>query len=420
MNPQSHKTLTEAEDWTFRTADTNALTHGIHPYPAKMIPQIAHRLIEKYGNPNTVLFDPYCGSGTTLLEGMLAGAIAIGTDLNPLARLIARVKTTPLDIAELDKEIRQFPTEAPNRAIQIPDIPNIDYWFSQSSQRDLAAIRQHIENLSGNNIADVFRVAFSSTVRKSSWTRNSEFKLYRVSPRQMNSHNAKPFEMMKHSLSDLRNSLHSLNAVLTDKISIPKVYGFNSVTELPADVISPGSIDLVVTSPPYGDSRTTVAYGQFSRLSSQWLGYAEAGKVDSLLMGGNVIANQTFFGIDVLDTAISCIASLDKKRAREVASFFEDYRSSIRNVAREMKVGSHACYVVGNRTVKGYKVPTVQTTALFFEENGFETIDICTRDIPNKRMPSANSPSNIRGRVGQTINTEQIVICKKTRNIATI
>ena len=77
------------ESWDFRKADTKRLTHGIHPYPAMMIPQVAARLIHLHGFAGGLLFDPYCGTGTSLLEAQLAGMNAVGTDLNPLARLIA-------------------------------------------------------------------------------------------------------------------------------------------------------------------------------------------------------------------------------------------------------------------------------------------------------------------------------------------
>ena len=96
-----------------------------------------------------------------------------------------------------------------------------------------------------------------------------------------------------------------------------------------------------------------------------------------------------------------------------MASFFEDYRLSIRNVAATVRKGGHACYVVGNRTVKGREVPTAEATAAFFEASGFVTVETCTRNIPNKRMPSVNSPSNVPGQVGKTMTTEKIVICRK-------
>ena len=88
--------------WDFRDSDTKELTHCFHAYPAMMIPQIPRRLLQKYGSSAKTLFDPYCGSGTSLVEANVKGINAIGTDLNPLARLIAKTKTTPIDIQTLN------------------------------------------------------------------------------------------------------------------------------------------------------------------------------------------------------------------------------------------------------------------------------------------------------------------------------
>ncbi len=402
-----------ADDWTYRTANTKQITHGIHPYPAMMIPQVARRLMDIYGREDGVLFDPYCGSGTTLLEGMLAGMDAAGTDLNPLARLIATVKTTPVNVGELDKEIARFPASAPSTDLTILAVTNIDYWFSAGVQRDLAAIRQHIDRIDNPAIANVFRVAFSLTVREASWTRKSEFKLYRIPDTQMGKHNPAPFTFMVQALANIRSALQALKRATPSKTVLPAVHEFNTVAGVTSNGIAPGSVNLVVTSPPYGDSMTTVAYGQFSRLASQWLGFADASRVDAMLMGGRRLDQVTQFGFRKLDGVIARIAEIDERRACEVASFFEDYRASIGHVAALVARGGYACYVVGNRTVKGCVVPTAEVTANFFEKNGFTTTAVYTRYIPNKRIPAVNSPSNVPGEIGKTMTTEQIVICRK-------
>ena len=85
-------------NWDFRTDDTKLSNHGFHTYPAMMIPQIARKLIELYGKEAKVLFDPFVGSGTSILEAKIHEnfEIAYGIDINPLARLIAKVKATPI------------------------------------------------------------------------------------------------------------------------------------------------------------------------------------------------------------------------------------------------------------------------------------------------------------------------------------
>ena len=83
------------------------MTHGLHPYPAGMIPQIARRLIEKYSNRDDVVLDPFCGSGGVLVEATLLDRKSFGIDINPLACLLARVKTTPIDPKRLIEEWRR-------------------------------------------------------------------------------------------------------------------------------------------------------------------------------------------------------------------------------------------------------------------------------------------------------------------------
>jgi len=406
-----------ADDWTYRRADTKQITHGIHPYPAMMIPQVARRRIATYGCYGAVLFDPYCGSGTTLLAGFLAGMNAVGTDLNPLARLIARVKTTPLDIDALDNEAAHLPVFSSSAELPTPPITNpvtnIDYWFAASAQHDLAALRLHIDAIGNPVLADALRVAFALTVREASWTRKSEFKLCRMLRSQMARHKPQPLVFMAQATTNVRRALQALNAVAPAATPLPAVHQFNTVHGVPADTLAPESVDLVVTSPPYGDSKTTVAYGQFSRLASQWLGFADASRIDTMLMGGGKLKRVAKFGFPKLDDTIARIAEIDERRACEVASFFADYQASISHVATRVARGGHACYVVGNRTVKSCVIPTAEATAAFFESNGFTTEAMCTRNIPNKRMPAANSPSNVRGAIGKTMTTEKIVICRK-------
>ena len=99
----------EYEDWTFAGKDTKYLTHGFHPYPARMIPLIAKRIIEKYATHiDDVILDPFCGSGTVLVEAVVHDKHAIGFDINPLAVLIAKTKTTPIDPKKLEEETRKL------------------------------------------------------------------------------------------------------------------------------------------------------------------------------------------------------------------------------------------------------------------------------------------------------------------------
>lgn len=128
------------ESWDFRKANTKEHTHCFHSYPAMMIPQVARRILELYGKKSKILFDPYFGTGTSLVEANIKGINAIGTDINPLARLIAMTKTTKIDIQVLDLFLQDFINYFFSinfhldriKSVVIPEIKNLDFWFSKT------------------------------------------------------------------------------------------------------------------------------------------------------------------------------------------------------------------------------------------------------------------------------------------------
>jgi len=403
--------------WDFIGANTKTFTHCFHNYPAMMIPQIAERLISKYGKNAVLLFDPYCGTGTSLLESNLKNINAVGTDLNPLARLIASAKTTKINLQVLDLYLKEFSDylfsilfDINRINAVIPTVKNIDYWFSQSVKEKLALIKKFICNISDSSIADFFKVAFSETVRESSWTRNSEFKLFRMTGEQMQKFNPDVFGLIQNKLARNKKGLKELIEKNSNQ-AVSQIFDFNTVEKI--EHIDIESVDIIVTSPPYGDSRTTVAYGQFSRLANEWLDIEDAAQIDGKLMGGTKSEKKYSFDFDLLNRAVQQIADEDEKRAKEVNAFYYDYEKSVENVAKTVKKGGYSCYVVGNRKVKGIVLPTDEITKFLFENQGFEHIETVIRNIPNKRMPSKNSPTNIAGKLDTTMNNEYIVVMRK-------
>lgn len=402
--------------WDFQTENVKRDTHCFHNYPAMMIPQIAERLIREYGKGAKSLFDPYCGTGTSLVEANLCGINAFGSDLNPLARLIAKTKTSKLCVKELEAYVQSLHNYLLSVNFgkicypqNIPQFKNIDYWFLPQTISELAIIKQFIDTIENNRIKDFFLIAFSETVRESSLTRNGEFKLYRMTEEQVKKFKPDVFSMLLSKVNRNKKGLESFLKKTNSFNSQVYVFEFDSSQEV---TLEDESVDLVVTSPPYGDSKTTVAYGQFSRLSSQWLGFEEADNLDSRLMGG---APKEIFptGFQLLDATIQQIASIDEKRAREVYSFYVDYIKSISNVANVIKRGGYACYVVGNRRVKDITLLTDEFTKSIFEQFEFEHKYTFIRNIPNKRMPRKNSPTNETGKTATTINNEYIVVMNK-------
>jgi tRNA G10 N-methylase Trm11 len=403
--------------WDFRTANVKEYTHCFHNYPAMMIPQIANRLINLYGKKAKNLFDPYCGTGTSLVEANLNGIEAIGTDLNPMARLIAEAKTNVIELQILDLYLKEFNDfllslnfgiEKYNNIIA-PDFKNIDFWFDKKTKEKLSNIKYFINKIKDERVKKFFKVAFSETVRESSLTRNSEFKLYRMSEKQRERFNPDVFGRINNKL--VRNRIGLKNYIAAKTINTKtNIYDLNSSESI--EKIDNESIDIVVTSPPYGDSRTTVAYGQFSRLSNQWLDIENASQIDNELMGGKAKPVKEI-GVKIIDETINMILLKDEKRAKDVYSFYEDYSKSIANVSSVIKKKGYACYVVGNRRVKDTTLPTDEITKCLFQEYGFKHKNTFIRNIPNKRMPSKNSPTNETGKKTTTMNNEYIVIMQK-------
>jgi site-specific DNA-methyltransferase (cytosine-N4-specific) len=396
--------------WDFKESNTKEYTHCIHTYPAMMIPQIARRLIYLYGKEAKTLLDPFMGSGTSLVEASLLPRIkkAYGFDLNPLAYLISKVKTTPIK-AELLEEQLKLICEIQGKA-ESPNFKNIEFWFKPEVIEKLALIKSNIKKIEDKNIKDFFLVCFSETVRNVSNTRNREFKLYRMEKDKLEKHKPDVLSEFQKIAKNNINGMREYFKARTETKTFPN--NSSSMNELP---LENESIDIIVTSPPYGDSRTTVAYGQFSRLALQWLDYEDVASLDNKLLGGKATRDlEVKINSPTLKIIIDKVKEIDSKRAKEVLSFYEDFDKVIIQLNRVMAKGGYVCFVVGNRTVKGINIPTDKIMSEMFMAHGkYKYIETHTRAIPNKRMPSLNSPSNKIGEKVTTMCNEFIFVLQK-------
>ncbi len=416
--------------WDFKTAYTKYSNHGFHTYPAMMIPQIARRLIETYGKNASIILDPFMGSGTALLEAKLHPQFkkAYGIDINPLALLISKAKTTPINPELLWKEYNklihqcfedQKSANFKQKNFETPNFFNLDFWFKPEVSRDLAIIKKNIESIhlqdkkAEEDIKNFFLVAFSETVRDVSNTRNREYKLYRMSPEMLKKHNPNALQLFREQLKSNTERMEEYFKEQNKKCEV------NILAEDSRSIksIPDKSVDLIVTSPPYGDSGTTVAYGQFSRLGLQWLGYDKETvlNIDKVSLGGIPTKDLTNgLHSPTLKKIIAQISEQDPKRARDVLSFYIDFDKCVKELHRVTKDGAFLCFVVGNRTVKGIQIPTDDIIVeLFQAKNHYRHVNTFIRNIPHKRMPKLNSPTNVSGNHAVTMNEEWIIILEK-------
>ncbi len=454
--------------WDFKEDDTREYTHGIHSYPAMMVCPISRNIIKimKGIMPISSLFDPFSGSGTVLVEGLLSGIPnVVGNDINPLALFLAKVKTTQLDISMLqsatnklldsirsryEQYILQIDSvddvltnayeldltakhgwgdnaphylteycEKNNVDINIPSFKNIGYWFKPRVILLLQIIKDEINKIEDKNMRNFAFVAFSESIRLVSNRRNGEFKMFRMPPVKV----AKFVpDVIKEFSTILQRNIEKMNAFVeacSDTGTNSKVTIFQNNATVLQDVPNE-SIDLVVTSPPYGDSRTTVAYGEYSRLSLQWLGIDNLSEkeimgIDKSLMGGAKFRNGFEYTIpsQSLRESLFRIKDKDLERAGDVYSFYNDLKNSIKAVSKKTKIGGYHFWVVGNRTVKGELLKTDVIITEIADSYGLEHVYTIDRNIINKVMPSLNSPTNESGVKAETMTNEHIVVLRK-------
>ncbi|MBE6546083.1 MAG: DNA methylase [Ruminococcaceae bacterium] len=457
-----------ADYWDFRDDDTHGYTHGIHSYPAMMVSPISKNIIDivKQFKQVDSLFDPFAGSGTVLVEGMLADIpIIAGNDINPLALLLSKVKTTPIDRTELQNEYIELKNcldtlyhkydflihfvddymvkikgldltakdgwgcDAPiyldefyqeyQLPLKAPTFKNIGYWFRPRVIFELTLIKNAIAETSNKDIRDFFSVAMSEMIRLVSNRRNGEFKMFRMTPEKVAKFNPdtkqefiKILERNIDKMSDFTDAYDYLSVA-------PQVTIFREdackLESVPTD-----TYDLIVTSPPYGDSRTTVAYGEYSRLSMQWLDIFELTEkeimgVDRTLMGGRKYRNGFEYTVKstVLRDILDRIKDIDLERAGDVFSFYNDLEQSIAAIAEKTKKDGYQFWVVANRTVKGEVIPTDKIIEEIAQNYGLQYVYTIDRNIVNKVMPSANSPTNEVGKTSSTMTVEHIVVLRK-------
>jgi hypothetical protein len=135
-------------DWNFAQRSKAHDIEGIHPYPAKFIGDIPRLLIEKLPLPaGAVVLDPFCGSGTALVEAQRAGIPSVGIDLNPIACLITRVKTSPLCPGFADASLEVVARARAITSVRIPYIPNLDHWFKPEIQTAVGALTESISHI---------------------------------------------------------------------------------------------------------------------------------------------------------------------------------------------------------------------------------------------------------------------------------
>jgi DNA modification methylase len=243
-------------------AEVNRWTHGFHTYPAGLHPDGAGLLVEAF--PGRSMLDPFCGGGTTLVEGMAAGRRCVGRDISPVAVRVAKSRTALVDDERLTRfrsRARKM-TELARQATERPpsDIYGaVEQWYAPHAIVELESLRKGLQE-SPEEIRPLLETAFSSILVKTSW-RQSDTSTRRVKHRRPKGTTAILFHKKTRELA---RRLVALREAVPESTSRPDIR-FSDARSLS---IGP-PVDLVLTSPPYP---STYDYLPMQHLRSIWFG----------------------------------------------------------------------------------------------------------------------------------------------------
>lgn len=420
-------------DWTFPDAETQYLTHGLQKYPARMIPQIPSTLLDYFLDEGIlsegdVVYDPFMGSGTTTAEARLHGLHAKGNDINPFACTISSVKSTPIDPEPLAAswdahrdEFRRrvesiatdYDADDENPPVETPEVR--DGWFPEPQLHQLVGLKEEIDRIEDDypdGVSDFYRVSLAGITRNVSYQRNGEFKRYRIPEDDRQSHTPDVWSLFTAAVTDNIPRIEGFyNAV--DQSQTTEIWNRDSRTA--SDFLGSDAVDAIITSPPYGDHGTTVAYGQFSQdpaIVSDDVSYDAMKAVDKDGLGGRPNIDRLDELEDVSETLSETLDTLAENdgRHRDAVNFFKDYFDVMTETETVLKSGAPIVWVVANRTMSRVNIPLHLITKELCEHLGFTFVDNIPREIPNTTMPTKNAPENIPGHTDELMANENIII----------
>ena len=238
-------------------------THWLHWYPAKMFHRIPRQILQAVPPATSnVLLDPFCGSGTVLLEGAISGYQVIGIDVNPIARLISRVKTTPIAPKRLRRYRAGVFARVRSDNFMPPPDPVLDYWFKPEARAALARLARAVDPIKAQEVRDFYRVTLSSIIRRVSLADPAIAPPVRLNTKRA----ARATHRYRQALDfasalttsdvyDLFGDVLSRNldrmARLDHCDDCGSAVVLDSGLHAAATGLSPSSVDLIVTSPPY-------------------------------------------------------------------------------------------------------------------------------------------------------------------------
>lgn len=389
--------------FNINTSKVTEYTHGFHKYPAKFIPQIPRWALNRYLNKanNNIVLDPFCGSGTTIVETLLQGHSGFGVDIDPLSVLISKVKTTPLNIEELNKEIIKLEQSILDEAPPIfkPACETIEHWFKKEYIPILSRIRDIIDNIENKDIKDLFLICFSSILRRVSNADDQSQKAYVSHTKIKDAEHPLPIFLNQIKYYQERITQFSLDIDVKVKSQIKHGSCINDLSLLTEKNL----FDLAIASPPYIKAIDYI-YNQMVELF--WIGdlfqldtQSKQNKKKKLYIGNKQVHKQDFINyspfinltnIDNLDSKLQDVFQQDIKNGYKHSYitylYFTEMEQHFKQVGEVLKKEAHYVLVVGDSTVSDIYFDTADFLIQIAQRNGFVLSNRWGYKIKNRYM----------------------------------
>lgn len=441
INRYKDLTLESEDHWDYRGKDNSEkdYVHGFCTYPAMMVPKMQREMLDVYlaetGRRKVHILDPFAGSGTILVEGMLRGLDIVGIDINPLAILLCKVKTTIILPEILKQKSNELIIQIMNSSKVIAfEFTGITKWFTSKAIEDLSIIRDKILEESSIELRRFYWATFCEVVRLVSNSRDCTYKLHIKSQDDIDAYNKDACALFKSTLEyNVERYLIFYHELLKRKLlkkdGITYKHQIRIILGDCIEYLNKSRIkyDVVFTSPPYGDNHTTVSYGQYSVLPLRWIDLKDIDDnvdekllqtqcgIDNISLGGKHIskkeireelANKSF----TLLKQIEEIQEKAPKQVDKIVSFYYDIDNFLSVLAKRLKPNAISVWTVGNRQVAKQEIYMNKILIELGRKYGLTLLTSFTRKITKKRMPAMNAYSGDEKGFQGTMTREHILI----------
>lgn len=374
FNPQEKKIEEDSLHKTIASAD------HIHRYPAKMTPKIASYFLrqvkeERDDGQNLRVFDPFCGSGTTLLVARAQGFDIAGSELLKVASLIAQAKLTRLDSEGISvlKEAKELDKEDITTPKTVESWENREIWFKDEVYSVLMGLRSWIHNYKGETVYPHLFTALSQTV----WNVSAADPGIIVPTRSKKSPKApsiSPEKIISKFNRDISRIISAQGAL--DELGIP--IGNPNIAVGDAkdrDSWQIDEFDVVLTSPPYGDG---INYRRAVSLQRRFFGLEDqldGDKITELMIGRK--SHHVDLNLDILPEKerdaywVKAVQENSERRLRSVLTYVQDMRQTLNALSEGIHPTGRAAFVLGNPEVAGQRVPLARTLYHLAQEEGW-------------------------------------------------